>query len=310
MRNESLYTMAQENEIFVFLDYLPKAVMRAIRNRTLWKGHGRPPNDLYDILVSLTIQRYMGWSSRRSVGMINLLCRFARIHVDVPSWRSLCRYRTNQFIKPYLDRLTEETSKPLTLFENDFSTDSSGVSTKTFSSWYSIRAKKRTRRRDHITAHVTTSRILNAAVAVNIDCEKGKDSVYMREHIERVKKNFQIRDWCGDGSYCSRDNCTAVAEAGGNPWFRPRKDVTLKQKGSKAWFDMLLAYMIETEEAMKRYHKRSNSESTFSAKKRKFGNFVRSKNDTAKENEEHLGWIAYNFPVLSRAKYEYGLILN
>ena len=83
----------------------------------------------------------------------------------------------------------------------------------------------------------------------------------------------------------------------------------MKQRGSKAYIDVMLAYIIEPEEALKRYHKRSNSESTFSAKKRKFGNFVMS-NDTAKENEEHLGLIAYNFPVLSRVRYEYGLVLK
>jgi len=310
MRDESLYTLAQENEIFVFLNYLPKAVMKAVENKSLWQGQGRPPKDLYDILVCLTIQRYIGWSCRRSVGIIKLLCRFACIPVDIPSWRTLCRYRTNQFIRPYLDNLVEETSKPISLLENDFSTDASGVSTKTFSSWYSIRTKKKIRKRDHIMTHVTTSRMLNAAVAVDVDCTKGRDSVYMREHIDRVKKNFHINDWCGDGAYCSRDNCDKVRGAGGNPWFKPKKNTTFKKRGSKAYYDMILAYIIETEESLKHYHKRSNSESTFSAKKRKFGNCVRSKNDIGKENEEHLAWAGYNLSVLSRAKYEYGIVLN
>jgi len=310
MRNESLYTLAQENEIFVFLDYLPKAVIRVIRDKSLWKGIGRPPSDLYDILVCLTIQRYMGWSSRRSIGIIEILCKFARLHVHMPSWRSLCRYRSSQFITSYVDMLLEQTTKPLAALEHDFSTDASGTCTTTRSPWYSIRTKKRIRRRDHIMAHVTTSRVLNSAVAVDVDCKKGKDSEYMRKHIESVKRRFLINDWCGDGMYCSRRNCTAVAEAGGNPWFRPKKNATMKQKGSKAYFNMMLAYTIETEESMKRYHKRSNSESTFSAKKRKFGNIVRSRNDTAKENEEMLAWSVYNCSVLSRAKYEYGLVLN
>lgn len=49
----------------------------------------------------------------------------------------------------------------------------------------------------------------------------------------------------------------------------------------------------------KNYHRRSNVESAISGKKRKFGNFVRCKNDTAKENEELLGWAVYNFGVLA-----------
>jgi hypothetical protein len=48
-------------------------------------------------------------------------------------------------------------------------------------------------------------------------------------------------------------------------------------------------------------------ESAISAKKRKFGSFVRAKEDTSKENEETLGWIGYNFSVLCRGVHEFGL---
>ena len=43
-------------------------------------------------------------------------------------------------------------------------------------------------------------------------------------------------------------------------------------------------------------------------KKRKFNNFVRSKLDEAKENEETFTWSCYNFGVLVRAYYEYGIV--
>lgn len=306
MRNESLYNLAQENEVLVFLNYLPKAVMRVARNKTLWKGEGRPPKDLYDVLVCLMIQHYIGFSTRRSMGIIEVFTSFARMHVEIPCFKTLCNYRNKECIKPYLDRLIDETSKPLVLLEHDFSTDASGASTQTFSSWYSLRVGKKIHHRDHIMSHVTTSRLLNAAVAVNVECKKGKDSVYMREHVERVRRNFMIKDWSGDSMYLSRANCNAVAEAGGNPWFRLKKNTTAKPKRLVAWKRMVIALRSDPE-AMKRYHKRSNSESTFSAKKRKFGSSVRSKNDSAKENEEHSKWVGYNFSVLSRAKYQYGI---
>lgn len=179
-----------------------------------------------------------------------------------------------------------------------------GAATFCYSSWFSLRAKKRLRHRDHIAAHVTASRLLNAAVAVNVDVKKGKDSIYMREHVKRVQRNFAIRDWPGDSAYLSRENCTAVAKAGGKPWFRTKKNTTAKHRGSKAWGEMVKEFK-NNPDAWEHYHKRSNSESANSAKKRKFGSFVRSKDDAAKENEEHLGWVAYNFSVLSRARYVY-----
>lgn len=306
MRDEALYNLAQENEIFIFLKYLPHAVMHVVKDDSLWSGEGRPPKELYDILISLAIQHHINWSSRRSIGMIKLLCKSARIHIEVPSWRTLCRYREKSVMKKYLDRLIEITSKPLNLLEHDFSTDMTGTSTKCFSSWFSLRCKKRLRRRDHIATHVTTSRMLNSCVAIDVDCEKGKDLEYMRKHVKQIANSFLINDWCGDSFYLSRKNCDVVAKAGGKPWFRPKKNSVVKSRGSYAWKSMLKEFR-DNPEAWDHYHKRSNSESTFSAKKRKFGNSVRSINDTSKENEEHLKWIGYNFGVLSRAHYEHNL---
>lgn len=304
MRDESLYNLAQENEIFIFLKYLPDAVVHVVKEDTLWVGTGRPPKDLYDVLVCLSIQHYINWSSRRSLGMIKLLCKFAKIPVEIPSWRTLCRYREREILKLYLDRLIRLTSKPLNLLENDFSTDMTGVSTKSYSTWFSLRCEKRLERREHIATHVTTSKILNSCVAIDVDCEKGKDSQYMRKHIKQISNDFLINDWCGDSMYLSRENCNAVSEAGGTPWFNPKKNTKVKQMGSRSWGLMVRTAKDNPEEFAKHYHKRSNVEATFSAKKRKFGSSVRSKLNNAKENEEHLKWIGYNFTVLSRAQYE------
>jgi len=236
-----------------------------------------------------------------------MFARFANIPIDIPCYKSLSNYRTNPLIKPYMDKLIEVTTKPLSAVEKDFSTDATGASTKTFSSWYSIRVGKKSRKRDHIMAHVTSSRILNAVVAVDVNCNKGKDNQYLREHVKEVRKNFRIDDWCGDSMYLSRANCNAVSEVGGVPWFKPKKNTTSKPKSSPSWKKMVKEFKENPDNANMHYHKRSNSESTMHAKKAKFGNFVRSKNNTAKENEEQMKWVNYNFTVLSRAWFEFGI---
>lgn len=303
-RNESLYNIAQENEVFIFFHCLPEVVRKAVKHDDLWKGEGRPPKDLYDILMCLCIQRYVGVSTRRSTGWIKLLNRFARLNIDVPSCATLARARANPAIKPYLDSLLEVTSQPFKKLEHDFSTDSSGVRTKCFSTWYSLRCKKRIRKRDHISSHVTTGRKTHAAFAVSIDAKSGKDSEYLREHIKQITKKFLINDWCGDSKYLSRANCNAVAEVGGNPWFKPKTNTTKRPQGSQAWKNMIVEFHKNPRRAKYHYHKRSQSESTFSSKKRKFGDGVRSKLDSAKENEEHLAWGVHNLSRLSHAKHE------
>jgi len=303
-----LYNLVQENELFIFLQYLPDAVMHVVRNDSLWKVEGRPPKELFDVLVCLSIEHYFGKSLRRSMGIIRMCLSFARIPVEVPCFRTLSNYRNNEHVQVYMDKLIEITSNPLKFLETDFSTDATGESTNCSSSYFNLRMKRRLQRKEHLTTHVTTTRRLNSVAALNINVKDGKDSEIMRKHIINVRKNFEVKDWSGDSKYLARENCNAVEKAGGKPWFRIKRNTTTKSKGSPAWKTMVKAAKENPKEFNEHYHKRSNSESTNSAKKRKFGSSVRSKNDSAKENEAYWQWIGYNFSVLSRARYEYGIV--
>jgi hypothetical protein len=58
---------------------------------------------------------------------------------------------------------------------------------------------------------------------------------------------------------------------------------------------------------MAHYHRRSNIESTFSAIKRKFGDAVRSKTETACVNEVICKCIAQNLTCLIQEQHELGI---
>lgn len=309
-RDEVLYNLAQENEVFFFLDHLPEVAHIVAKNDNLWTGKGRPPKNLYDILICLTIQHYVGFSDRRSIGIIKLFTQARKIKVDVPCFKTLNNYRNNEQIKPYLKKLLETLAKPLAKVEEDFSTDSSGERTSTSSSWYNIRTGKEIRKRDHITIHVTTTRRFNMPVAVDISVDRGRDNIYFREHVTKVYGNFNINDWTGDSVYASRDNCNALEDVNGNPYFKLKKSFTAKPKSSPLWKRMILKSKNNSEDYDRHYHKRSNSETTFHAKKSKFGDYVRCKGDTAKENESMLKWICYGFTALARAVYILGIEPN
>jgi hypothetical protein len=55
------------------------------------------------------------------------------------------------------------------------------------------------------------------------------------------------------------------------------------------------------------YHKRSNAESTFSAIKRVFGDFIRSRTPVAQVNELLLKVLAHNIRCLIHSMYELGI---
>lgn len=309
-RDEALYNLSQEYEVFVFLKFLPQVVQAVCRSYRPKSGVGAPPADLFDVLMNLSIKQYFGKSLRRSVGLIRL-CRMAfRLPFNVLCFKTLDNYLGYPCVKTYLNQIIKYTVKPLKYLERNFATDKTGERTKTFSSWYSIRCGKEIKKRDHVNVHITTGCELHPVVAVDVLAEKGKDNIVFRKHVNDVKKNFNINIWSGDGVYLSRENCTAVEEAEGKPRFKLKKNLTKRSKSHPAWKRMLIYAEENPEEYEEEYHTRSNVECTNSAKKRKFGETVYCKEDTAKENESHLSWCCYNFSVLSRAYHELNIEPN
>lgn len=308
-RSESLYNLAQENEVFVLLHYLPKAVAAAIKDLPPRPVKGQEPHPLFDLLVALCIQHYVGFSDRRSIGMIKLLTGAVGLRIQVPSFATLNRARKDPFIKPVLDRLIEEIASPVRTLEKDVATDATGASTSSRSSWFNIRTGKRQRRSDHVMAHVTVGVLTHMPLAVDVRAKRGGDNGIFREHVARVSPRFDIEDWTADGAYPSRANCAAVAAIGATPWLKPHKNHTPRPRGVVAWKRMQLAFRDTPELAATHYNKRVQVESANSAKKRKLGDRCRAKIPAAQENEDHLKWAAYGLTVLSRAHYEWGIKL-
>ena len=303
-RNESLYNLAQENEVFVFFDYLPRVAYFVCKNDSLWKGVGAKPALLFDVAMNLGIKQYFGRSLRRSVGLIRLMKRAFRLDFKVLSFKTMDNYLNNPLMRPYLDEIIRYTSNPLRFVERHFATDKTGERTHTRSSWYIVRCGKTVQKRDHLNVHITVGTFLHAVAAITTSVEKGNDNIFFRKHVKRVSADFSVETHSGDGVYLSRENCTAVEDVGAKPRFHLKKGLTKKPKGHLAWKKMLIFAEENPEQYEKEYHMRSNVESTNRAKKQKFGDYVLCKNDTAKEQESHLTWCAYNFTVLSRALYE------
>lgn len=306
-KDEAKYNLIQENEIFIFLKFLPLAALFVCKNETLWIGDGRPPCQLRDILICLGIQQYFGKSLRRSMGIIRLITRSANISVRIPCFKTLDNYMNNPFLKPYLSAMIEITSKPLIELEKFFATDSTGETTSTSSTWFNIRSGRTIKKKDHITAHITTGTLLNTVTAVTVNAYAGGDNVIFRKHNRLTAKNFKIIEHSGDGAYLCRENCDDVESVGGKPFFRPKSNTLVKADGSYAWMRMMLYYYDHPIKAKRSYNRRLNVESTNHAKKAKFASHVKSKMDTAKEIESTIQWIDYNFTVLSRAYYEYNI---
>jgi len=310
-RDEALYNAIQENEWFFFFKTLPELAHAVAGNSSLWLNIGRPTKNLSEMLTCLAIwQRFPNLSVRSAKGFLEFLKWQGVIKIEVPCFKTLSNYQANERIRYYLGRLIEVSSKPLRVIETCFATDMNGVRTNNFTSWFSIRTGKRIRKRDHLASHITTGVKSNIVTAVNINIKKGKDNEILREHVEKTAHNFKVEEWSGDGAYQCRENCTAIAEVGAKPYFNLQKNVRSLAKGHPMWKWMVYEKKNHSRRYKKKYHKRSNVESTNHSKKARLGSCVKSKLDIAKEQEEYIKWVDYNLLVLNRASYEWDVEPN
>src|SRR3990167_2193778 len=91
-KDEARYNLSQENEIFIFLRFLPLAALFVCKNHSLWKGDGRPPCRLRDMIICLSIQQYFGKSLRRSMGIIRHVTMAAHIDIALPCFKTMDNY--------------------------------------------------------------------------------------------------------------------------------------------------------------------------------------------------------------------------
>ena len=137
-RDEVLYNKIQETEFLNFFEF--------VRYLTNYVCRGRKMKSMINCL--LIIHKFPNFSLRRARGFLILLKKFGIINSDIPCFKTLSNYRENNSLQIILEKLIEESSKPLSVVEHNFATDMTGIRTTLFSSWFSMRAKKKIRKRD------------------------------------------------------------------------------------------------------------------------------------------------------------------
>jgi len=303
-RDESAYNQSQEEEFPIFIKYLKPAVNYVLDINLPAGSSFEYYTKMHDNLICLCLKRYFGKSLRRSMGFIRYVVRREYLDVKVPCFKSLDNYQNNPFISGYIGKVIEATAEPLNLVETRFTTDGTGEATFKYSAWYSIKTGRRSKRKDHKIAKITSTILLNAAVVVDV---LDYEDRHLGEHVEIVSRSFKIGDWSADTHYLTRDNCSYVKEKGGNAHIRIKSNTIPNAKGSQEWKRTVTLQKNKDEKELDELNLRQNAESTNSAKKKKFGSYTLAINDISQENDIKTSWACYNFSVLSRAFFVYDI---
>ena len=276
-----------------------------------YRGKGRPLLPLADLVYSLVMRVYTGLSARRADTDVRE-CEARGMTATAPSYNAVLAAMQRPDLTPILTAMIEASAAPLASIETDFSVDGTVFATSTYARWYDEKYGRDRRKQQWVKLHAAvgnTTNIITAAVVTDGD---SNDSPEMPGLLLRTAERFDVRAVQGDRAYLSHQNLEAIEAVGGTPYVPFKVNSTASgtaggSKGSEAWRRMWLRFQVDREAFLAGYHRRSNSESTFSALKRLFGSSLRSKKRTAQVNELLAKVLAYNLTVIVHAVFDLGI---
>jgi hypothetical protein len=189
-----------------------------------------------------------------------------------------------------------------------------GFGLSRFFRWYDHKYGQERQSHDWIKVHLMCGVKTNIVTAVEIHGRHAADAKLLAPLLKKTKRNFKLGEVSADKGYLSYDNAKAIMNAGATPFIAFKNNSTVGFSAghghgnwSRAWAEMYHYFMFKRDEFLRHYHKRSNVESTFSMMKRKFGDSIRSKTQTAAVNEVLCKVLCHNIVVLIHESLELGL---
>lgn len=296
------YNAAQANERRHFMALLAD-LCQAIPEPAQF-CRGRPPVPLADAVYSAIFKVYSTLSARRFSG--DLEEAHAQGHIGrLPHYNTVLNYLDNAAVTPILYDLIERSSLPLRAVEETFAVDSSGFATSRFERWFDHKYGVTRSKAEWVKAHIAIGTKTNVITAARILDKDAADAPQFPPLMEATARGFKIAEVSADKAYCGTECFDAVDKHGGTLFAAFKSNATGAVGGT---FEKMFHYFsLRRDEFLCHYHARSNVESTFSMVKRKFGDAVRSKTDTAMRNEVLAKFVAHNVCCVVAEWYALGI---
>ncbi len=267
-------------------------------------ARGRRPHTVKDSVFSMVFKVYSTVSARRFSSDLREAHKRGFLSADVPGIK-VCKFMENPDFTPILKALIARSAAPLKAVETGFAVDSSGFGSSKFEKWFDHKYGVTRSKCVWVKAHIACGVKTNIVTAIRILDKDAADSPQFVPLVTETARTFAIGEVSADKAYTSLENFEAVAGFGGTAFMAFKQNATGAKGG--LFQKMFHFFKFKQDEYMNHYHKRSNVESTFSMMKRKFGDAVRSKSDTAMVNEVLCKVLAHNLCVLNQEECELGI---
>lgn len=301
-----VYNLAKTQEKLMFLKIL-NDVVDSVDFKENWKFNGRPPMCIADMIKCCCIKVYYKSASRQITSDLKMIESFGYLS-QTPHFNSINNYMASSSITKYLKTLIQLTAEPLVPVEKYFAIDSTGFSTFNRKNWIDVRLERRLHK-DYKKLHILTGVKSNIVSYAKVTGGTRHDSPFL-EPLLKKSIYFNMEEVYGDSAYLSKKNCNLVASINAKPFFMPKRNTLVRLKGNYNWDRMIKLWFDNESLFRRRYHLRSNAESTIWMIKENFLSYVRSRSEIGQENEMLCKVICHNINVLVSSIFEFGIKLN
>jgi len=266
---------------------------------------GPKPHAPSDAVFAMAYKVYCGLSSRRFSTDLLEAHEMGFVGKPIPGTK-VTAFFEDAYYTPILKDLIAFSALPLRVVEHDFAIDSTGFGSTRYERWFDQKYGITRLKCVWVKAHIASGVKTNCITAVRI---LDKDAADCPQFVPLVKETrrggFEIGEVSADAAYGSLENFEEVAAMGGTLFAAFKSNTT---GGVGGLFEKMFHYFqFQQEDYLAHYHKRSNVESTISAVKRKFGDSVISKTDTAMVNEVLAKLLCQNLTCLIQEQETLGI---
>ena len=205
-----------------------------------------------------------------------------------------------------LKRLPTISALPLKKLEDKFSIDASGFGSYGYERWQRVRSLKNKRGwRNYLKGHIMIGTRTNIICSCSITPGNFSDCKQAPGLIDEVGHNFDMKEVSADKAYLSKRIFQVIESFNAVPLIPFKQNNKKVQKDAPEIWNKMYKYFSENQEDfLKRYHVRSNVETTFAMVKMRLGEFLLSKTFTSQRNELMLKFIVHNICCLIQEIFE------
>lgn len=305
--NWHYYNQAQMNEKLKFQELLFDLCSN-ISPLPRIPGAGRNRLPMPDMVFAVVYKVYECLSTRRLTS--DLVDAKLKGYISrTPHFNSISNYLDHPEMYRCLKEMISLSTMPLRDFEINFAVDSSGFSTGQFTRWmdHKWKGKQYQSGVNWLKCHLICGVSTNIVTSVEITDKFHADHGQFESLVNETSLHFKLNNVMADKAYLSRRNLELVNSKGGTAYIPFKPNNRAGKRHGAVWNAMYHMFHLHSEKFARYYYKRSNVESTFSMIKRKFGERLRSKSETAQINEVLCKVLCHNICCVIHAMYELGI---